>query len=279
MQLIHIPAAGKIIVHQRGMITKLIEKYGDPDLAIHPKPGVQDIAADVPNSLLLADPLRYRSPVAALLYLARLTRSDILHTVAVLSTKVKNPTVADARKLQYLLGYLKGTLNMGIRFLPGDQKLRVYCDSSHGYHTNGSGHGGIVITYGSAPIYCKSWRLKIITRSSSESELVALEEASTFPAWLAHLLRDMHLSMDGKPTIYQDNKSTMLLAASGGSFARTKHLLIKNSFVRQGIANKEFRLCHLPTADMLADYLTKELTADTLENILAELSFVKSIPR
>jgi hypothetical protein len=65
------------------------------------------------------------------------------------------------------------------------------------------------------------------------------------------------LEQAGKPVVYQDNKSTMLLAKNGGSFQRTKHLMIKDSFVRQGIKAKDFKICYLPTGLMLADWHTK----------------------
>jgi hypothetical protein len=86
-----------------------------------------------------------------------------------------------------------------------------------------------------------------------------LEEASTFPAWLTCLLQDLHIA-NKLPIIYQDNKSTMILAVNGGSFGRTKHLIIKKSFVKQGIKRKEFRICYLPTEEMLADWQTKPMT-------------------
>jgi hypothetical protein len=75
------------------------------------------------------------------------------------------------------------------------------------------------------------------------------------------LLRDLHLAPSEKPVVYQDNKSTMLLAVTHGSFARTKHLTIKQSFIKQGLQRKEFRICWLPTTEMLADWQTKPLTA------------------
>jgi hypothetical protein len=74
----------------------------------------------------------------------------------------------------------------------------IYADASHGIHADGKGHGGIIITLGLVPVYSKSYKLKIITRSSSEAELVVLEEASTFTGWYKHLLLDLgihsHLS-------------------------------------------------------------------------------------
>jgi hypothetical protein len=257
MQIRHCKRSGDVAVHQRGMIDKLLVRYTSDATREYDTPSAMDLGAKDPDSPLLSNPKNFRSPCMALMYLARLKRPDILNAVSVLATRTAAPTEEDRAKLERVFGYLKKTKLLGLRFSKGDSKLRIYADGAHGFHPEGSGQGGIIITYGSAPIYSKSWKVKIITRSSTETELVVLEEASTFPVWLNRLMQDLRLGTGEAPTVYQDNKSTMLLAKNGGSFQRTKHLVIKESFVRQGIRNKDFKVCHLPTAQMLADWHTK----------------------
>lgn len=273
MQITHHQKTGRVTVHQRGMIDKLVEKHTDSKTREYGTPGNKHLSEQDADSEALASPTEYRSLTMALLYLARLTRPDLLHAVTVLATRNAGPTKEDQAKLDRLMGYLKHTRDVGIRFKKGNKHLKIYADASHGYHAKGNGHGGIVITFGSAPIYCKSWKIKTICRSSSESELVALEEASTFPGWISRLLADLGIDQhkDG-PTVYQDNKSTMLLAVNGGSFGRTKHLVIKKFFVRQGIGRKEFKVCYLPTKEMLADGMTKPLPSDSHWRAMADLS-------
>jgi hypothetical protein len=259
MQISHDKLSGKVTVHQGGMIDKLLKRYTNDSTKEYPMPANKHLVEKNVDSPEISNPKDFRSPVMALMYLARLSRPDIMHAVSVLATNSAKPTEESMDKLERLFGYLKKTRSLGICFKKGDGVLRVYADASHGLHPNGNGHGGIVITYGSAPIFSRSWKLKITTRSSSESELVVLEEASTFPAWLTCLLQDLHIA-NKLPTIYQDNKSTMILAVNGGNFGRTKHLIIKKSFVKQGIKRKEFRICYLPTEEMLADWQTKPMT-------------------
>ena len=50
----------------------------------------------------------------------------------------------------------------------------------------------------------KSYKLKLVTRSSTESELVVLEEAVTFAILIKKLLKELQV-FDGPITIYQDN--------------------------------------------------------------------------
>jgi hypothetical protein len=266
MQIRHNKRTGDVGVHQKGMIDKLLARYTTDKTREYDTPSASDLGDRNPDSRPLDNTKNFRSPCMALMYLARLTRPDILNPVSVLATRTATPTEEDRGKLDRVFGYLKKTRTVGLRFRKGDRQLRVYADASHGFHPDGSGQGGIIITYGSAPIYSKSWKIRIITRSSSETELVCLEEASTFPVWINRLIKDLKLDTAGParlvvkigaPVIYQDNKSTMLLAKNGGSFQRTKHLMIKESFVRQGIKQKDFRICYLPTKAMLADWHTK----------------------
>ena len=61
--------------------------------------------------------------------------------------------------------------------------------------------------------------------------------------------------------MYQDNKSTILLATNGkySSSKRTKHINIRYFFVTDRIRTKELTVSYCPTDDMVADYFMKPL--------------------
>jgi hypothetical protein len=212
----------------------------------------------------------------SLMYLARFTRADILMPVSYLATRSSNPTVEDFSKVMRILRYLSGTANFGITFKSTDDlRLRIYADASHALHLDGHGHAGFVFTLGSAPIYCRSVKIHSITRSSSESELVSLEESTTFVIWLRALLVELrgNISAVTDPTeVFQDNKSTIIMAVQGGSFQRSKHLVCKESFVRERILNQEVKLSYLPTGSMPADMLTKPLAKVALQRFMRFLN-------
>jgi hypothetical protein len=153
-----------------------------------------------------------------------------------------------------------------LQFSKTDLQPRIYADASHCIHTDGRGQGGIVITLGSAPIYCGSFKLKSITRSSSESELITLEEATTYVDWLCCLMKSIGLKVSLPIQVYQDNKSTILIAQNGGSFKRTKHLICKESYIREKINNGTVELKYLETSLMPADILTKPANKKVLND-------------
>ena len=62
-------------------------------------------------------------------------------------------------------------------------------------------------------------------------------------------------------TIYQDNKSTILLSENGkgSSSRRTKHLDVRYFFVTDRIKRGEVKVTYCPTENMLVDFFTKPL--------------------
>jgi hypothetical protein len=199
------------------------------------------------------------------MYLARFTRPDILMPVSFLATKCSKPTEDDLAKLMRVVRYLAGTRTEGLvydskkKFIPG-----ITADASHHLHTSGHGQHGMTISNGSAPVGYRSAKITMMTRSSSESELYSLEDASTYALWYQILLKDMGVEHNKPIKIYQDNKSTIIMAMQGASFKRTKHLIGKQTFVKERIQNGDIVLQYLPTKDMPADMLTKPLGRETL---------------
>jgi hypothetical protein len=96
-----------------------------------------------------------------------------------------------------------------------------------------------------------------------------VEEASTFAIWWGVMLKELGLIERNCPiTILQDNLSTIILSTNGGSFKRTKHLVTREMFIRERIANNEIELKHCPAELMHADFLTKQLSKEKLKRHL-----------
>jgi hypothetical protein len=132
-------------------------------------------------------------------------------------------------------------------------------------HKDSKGHGGIIGTLGSAPIFVKSFKLKLVTRSSTESELVCLDEAVTFAIWLISLMKDLIPSFTPPVTILQDNLSTIAIVQNGGNFNRSKHLINKYHFIKQHIDRKDIILKYCSSQEMIADMVSKPLEVRILK--------------
>jgi hypothetical protein len=196
---------GSIVVNQRGYLQSILNRYLSPEVTTFATSPADDNLNDNTESDKY-DNKKYLSLVMSLMYLARLTRPDILMPTTYLASRCSDPNIKDYQKLLRIVSYLGGTVTTSMVFQrTGKINPVIYADASHQYHLNDSkGHGGIIITLGSAPIMTKSYKLKLVTRSSTESELVVLEEAVTFAIWIKKLLKELQV-FDGPITIYQDN--------------------------------------------------------------------------
>jgi hypothetical protein len=266
MSITHDKKQNTVSVNQEGFIKDILKKFHCDNIKTYPKTPATDSLCVRNADSEPFDTTKYLSLTMSLMYLARFTRPDILMPVTYLATRSAKPNVEDFSKLMRIVRYIAGTSHIGLQFTASDMQPRIYADGSHGLHTDCRGQGSIVITLGNAPIFCRSFKLKSITRSSSETELVVLEEASTYADWLHCLLKSMHIRLNTVTPIFQDNQSTILIAQNGGNFKRTKHLICKESFVRERINNGVITLKYLQTSRMPADILTKPVSKKVLSN-------------
>ena len=268
-----------IQLSQDGMIKDLLVKYHCEKINKPPnKPCIPSIFND-PSEIegnKNIDRKEFLSMVMSLMYLARFTRHDILLPVTVLATRSQSPRESDMSHLIRIVRYLSGSRYVAPIF-DGNVPIKpeIYADASHCIHPSGHGHGGIIITLGSAPIHCQSYKLKLATRSSAESELVVLEEAVTYVSWLKLLLNELGFPLPQPITVYQDNQSTIIIGTEGsGNFKRTKHMISRRSFVSEAISENLIALQYKPTKEMIADFLTKALPAPQLEQHLDSLRLI-----
>jgi hypothetical protein len=267
-------AKGKVFVSMEKYTIELLDELSVFATSDDPAANTLfDIRDDLP---LLGETPRelFHRTVAQLLYLATRTRPDILLPVIFLTTRVNIATKDDQRKLNRVLTYLRGEPALGIHLgagADGTLRLQCYADASFGVHPDGKSHSGIVLTLGSGPILAKSVKQKIVVKSSTESELVTLSDATSITA--GHLNFLSSLGLQFSPAImYQDNMSTMRLAQNGRSNSdRTKHIRLRYFFIKQYLDSGEFELVHCPTDIMIADILTKPLHGETFKRIRAML--------
>jgi hypothetical protein len=149
--------------------------------------------------------------------------------------------------------------------------LKVYADASFNIHMDGKSQTGIIVTLGDTPIYFCSRKQSIVTRSSTEAELVALDDAVRKIIEIRMLLENIGFKQEKPTVIYQDNKSTILIATSETTSNKLKHVNNRYFFVREKIAEGIITLEYLPTERMLADGLTKPLQGQAFKDFVKNL--------
>jgi len=181
--------------------------------------------------------------------------------MAFLCTRVQAPNVDDYKKLAKVMQYLCGMRHLTLTIEPdGDNNLNWWVDSSYDVHPDMRSHSAIIMTLGKGATYTSSTKEKINTKSSMEAELVAIDYSMAQVLWTRHFLTSQGLCVM-TTTIYQDNKSTILLAENGktSSNRRTKHLDGRYFFMTDKIKKGEVKEAFCPMHNMLADLFTKPL--------------------
>jgi hypothetical protein len=165
------------------------------------------------------------------------------------------------RKLEHLVEYFKSTTDMPL-VLGADSSgiLRWFVDASFAVHPNVRGHTGGGLTMGRGFPIITSTKQKLNTRSSTESELVGVDDMMPSILWTRQFLKSQGYKVNDN-VIFQDNKSTMLLERNGKSSSskRTKHINVRYFFITDRISKGEVRVEWCPTKDMIADFMSKPL--------------------
>jgi hypothetical protein len=219
---------------------------------------------------------QFHQTVAQLLFLSCRARRDIQTAVSFLTTRVKKPDVDDWGKVKRVLQYLKWTRSMPLNLtIDNLQSTKWLVDSSHGVHEDGKGQTGAGMVLGKGAIISFSRKQKSNTRSSTESELVGVDDAMPSILWSLYFLQEQGYGTT-HATIYQDNKSAILLETNGkfSSSKRTKHIKMKFFFVKDKVDDGEVKIEHLPDEKMWIDMLTKPSQGSRFESDRSELQNV-----
>jgi hypothetical protein len=204
----------------------------------------------------------FHTGVAKLLYLAKRCRPDILPAISFLSSRVGKATNEDLVKFQRVFKYLRATREKVMKFRKGvaEPEVMAYVDAGYGIHPEGESRSGLVITLNGTPVLCKTSKQGLVTKSSTEAELVALSDGATDILWIREFLCCLGYDI-GAIDIGEDNKSVMaMLERKKFNTARTRHINIRYFFIVDRIKSGELQVVYIPTDLMLADFMTKPLT-------------------
>ena len=212
---------------------------------------------------LVPEPVRvwFHSVVAKLSYLAKRAKPECLTAVAYLATRVTRCTADDVEKLKRVMRYIVFTKERGVVLRPGTLgiSVRVFIDAAYGVHADGKSHTGSCVVIGDVgAVHCKSSKQSIVTKSSTEAELVALSDSANQELFVRNFLISQGYAMD-PVTIYQDNTSCMALAERGRSGERTRHIGIRNFWIRERVETGEAIIVHKGTKEMYANVFTEPL--------------------
>ena len=106
-----------------------------------------------------------------------------------------------------------------------------------------------------------------VALSSMEAEYMAASVATQETLWQVRLLQQLGMQVDLPITLYEDNKSAIMFADHSGDHRTTKHIDTKVNFAREAQTNGFIKFVYVPTAEQLADGMTKALPSILFQSI------------
>ena len=168
-----------------------------------------------PTHLDEKDAMFFHHNVAKLLFLCKRARPDIQTAVAFLSTRVQHLDRDDYKKLGRAIEYLRKTITLPLTLEADDlQLIHWWIDGAFATHRDMRSHTGGAMSLGKGIIYGTSTRQKLNTRSSTEAELVAVDDCMSQILWTRYFLDAQGYNINDC-IVYQDNKRAILLEQNG----------------------------------------------------------------
>ena len=292
-----------IYLNQTRYITKILERFGMQDckgISTPMEAAALPLCPTDPAEAIKRT--EYQSKVGNVMYAMLGTRPDLAFAVSALSKYNLCPITAHHSAIGRVLRYLQATKNTGILY-KGELKTSAmpepvcYTDSDWaGDRDKRRSTGGFVVVLCRGAVSWKTRKQDIVALSTTEVEYIALTEASKEVIWMRRLLPEIETrdiesfstdirkhyddsTMQWEPAedtsplptlspptmICVDNQGAMKLADNPQFHNHTKHIDIHYHFVRDTLTVGEITLQYLPTADMVADVLTKPLPQDKHE--------------
>lgn len=204
--------------------------------------------------------LPYQNLIGGLLYLSISTRPDIFFAVSFLSQFNSCYNVSHWKAAKRVLRYLKGTRDYCSTYKKTGENLHGFVDADWG-NVQGDRHSfsGYAFMMASSPISWEARKQRTVALSTTESEYMAICEATRESIYLKGLLLSIDFSINCM-SLSIDCQSAQNLIRSHSTHLRTKHIDIRHYFIREKLDNKIIDLKYLSTDQMPADILTKGLT-------------------
>jgi hypothetical protein len=195
------------------------------------------------------------------LFLCKRARPDIQQAILVLCTRVRDPNQADWEKLMRVMKYLNGTKEENLTLSADNLRVvKWYVDASFAVHPDFKSHTSTVMTLRKGAMQSIARKQKMNVQSSTEGELVAVDDAATMILWTKLFLEAQGYDVD-KNIVHQDNKSAIFLETNGkkSSGKQTRALNIRYFFITNQVEKGNTQIDHCGTHDMIGNFFTKPL--------------------
>jgi hypothetical protein len=171
--------------------------------------------------------------------------------------------------------YLKGTSNYRIHYSGNPKVLEGYSNSNWISDADEiKATSGYVFTIEGGVVSWKSCKQTILTRSTMEAKLTALDTTTVEAEWLRELLMDLPMVEKPIPAILMncDNETVIIkMNSSKDNMKSSRHVKRRLKSVRKLRSSGVIALDYIQTTENLADQFTKGLSRSVIDNASKEL--------
>ena len=166
-------------------------------------------------------------------------------------------------------------MNYGIHYTRYHRVLEGYIDSNWISDADEiKATSEYVFTLGGGAVFLKSCKQTILTRSTIEVELTALDTATVEAEWLCELLMDLPIVEKPIPAILMncDNQKVIVkVNSSKDNMKSSRHVKKRLKSIRKLRNPGVIALDYVQTAKNLADQFTKGLSRNVIDNASMKL--------
>ena len=256
-----------LILSQSHYVDKILEKFNKDDSGVARTPIDTGLHLSKNKSESISQ-LEYSRVIGSLMYLMSCTRPDIAYAVSKLSRYTSNPGTDHWKGIVRVLKYLRFTRSYGLHYTRFPAVLEGYSDASWISDIKDSkSTSGYVFTLGGAAVSWKSSKQTVITRSTMESEFVALDKCGEEAEWLRQFLEDIPKWPKPVPAIciHCDNQSAIGRAQSNMYNGKSRHIRRRHNTIRQLLSTGIITIDYVKSKDNIADPLTKGLNGELVD--------------
>jgi hypothetical protein len=263
-----IKGENEITLSQSHYVEKMLNRFGYKDNKSTPTPYDPSLILRK-NRRIGRDQLRYSQMIGSLMYLASVTRPDISFAISKLSLFTSNPGDDHWCALECVMNYLVGTMEYRIHYFSFPAVLEGYSDANwisdldELYATS-----AYVFTLGGAAVSWRSCKQMILTRSTMEVELTALDTATVEADWLRELFEKP------LPAIIMNCDNQTVIAkvdSSKDNMKFSRHIKRPLKSVRKMRNSGVITVGYVHTERNLADPFTKGLSRNAIDNASKEM--------
>ena len=172
---------------------------------------------------------------------------------------------------------MNGTCDYGLLYSHTSDSILVrYCDADWaGSADDRKSTSGGCFFLGNNLISWFSKKQNCVSLSIAEAEYIAAGSSYSQTMWMKQMLTEYNVTQDVM-TLFCNNLSAINISKNPIQHSRTKHIDIRNHFIRELVEDKVISLEHVTTENQIADIFTKALDANQFEELRGKLGICLS---